>query len=116
MAGMTAAKAAKFLSFLQNGNVVVIRDEEGLFRFELLLKDAGLLSLLPRIGDSLRAICHFFGKSGGKVNHPGWDGRTVYAECQIGKESIGIYPYDARAVTAWYGSDPLEVDDIYPGR
>ena len=116
MEGMTAAKAAKFLSFLQNGNVVVIRDEEGLLRFELLLKDAGLLCLLPRIGDSLRAICHFFEKSGDRIRYPGWDGRTVYAECQIGKEGIGLYPYDARAVTAWYGSDPLEVDDICPDR
>lgn len=116
MEGMTAAKAANFLSFLQNGNVVVIRDEEGLLRFELLLKDAGLLCLLPRIGDSLRAICHFFDKSGGRIRHPGWDGQTVYAECQIGKEGIGLYPYDARAVTAWYGSDPLEVDDICPDR
>lgn len=116
MEGMTAAKAAKFLSFLQNGNVVVIRDEEGLLRFELLLKDAGLLCLLPRIGDSLRAICHLFGKPGYRIRYPGWDGRTVYAECQIGKGSIGLYPYDAKAVTAWYGSDPIEVDDIYPGR
>ena len=46
------------------------------------------------------------------VRYPDWDGKTLYAECQIGKESIGIYPYSVRATVEWYGRDPLTVSDI----
>ena len=44
-----------------------------------------------------------------------WDGKTLYAECQIGKESIAIYPYTVRATVEWYGVEPMSVNDIDDG-
>ena len=103
--------AVKLLRFLQNSNVVRIRDQGEYDRFVARIKGVGFGELLPRLGDDFRAICQFYQQA----RLPGakdWDGKTLYAECQIGKESIGIYPYTVRATVEWYGVEPMSVDDI----
>ena len=103
--------AVNLLAFLQNSNVVQIRDQREFDRFVARVKGAGFGELLPHVGDDFRAICQFYQKA----RLPGardWDGKTLYAECQIGKESIGIYPCTAQATVGWYGVEPMSVDDI----
>ena len=110
------------LRFLQNANVVVIRDEDEFTWFHHILHRHGLLELVPPSilkNQTYRATVAGYRKDPviGE-RYPGWDGKTLYAECQIGKESIGIYPYDAKAVVSWYGTEPMSVaavDDPGPG-
>lgn len=104
------------LAFLQNANVVVIRDNDEYEWFCHELSRHGLLELIP--GKTLQtypATVSLFEKA--NVGAPGmkfldWDGKTLYAECQIGKESIGIYPYTVHSTVEWYGVEPMSVDDI----
>lgn len=112
----TVYKLTNLLSFLQNLNVVVIRDNDEYERFHHILARHGILELIP--GKTLQtypATISLFEKA--NVGTPGmkfldWDGKTLYAECQIGKRSIGIYPYTERAVVEWYGERPMSVDDV----
>jgi len=114
--GADPKKAVNLLKFLQNGNVVLIRTNEEFNRFLGVMRRHGLLTLVPcgtlctQTYPATVAGCRKDPRIGERC--PGWDGKTLYAECQIGKESIGIYPYDAKAVVAWYGTDPMTVDDI----
>ena len=104
------------LKFLQNGNVVVIKDGDEFEWFLHILHRHGLLELVPcgtLKNQTYQATVAGYRRDpriGGL--RPGWDGKTLYAECQIGKESIGIYPYDAKAVVLWYGVEPMSVADI----
>lgn len=113
---MSAPKRlVNLLTFLQNGNVVRIKDNDEYNRFGQILFRHGLSTLVPRNADSYPAeifqIIKF--NHGDRLLREGeWDGKTLYAECQIGKESIGIYPYTVRATVEWYGKEPLSVDDI----
>ena len=101
-------KAVKFLTFLQNGNVVVIKDAAEFRAFSGILRNHGLQDLL-RKGGYQDWIADYSWKTNLKE---GWDGKTLYAECQSGKEGIGIYPYTPRTQTYWYGQEPLTVNDI----
>lgn len=107
------------LAFLQNANVVAIRDADEFEWFVHAMCRHGLDELLPT--DTLktqtyRALVAGYAREnrGGKAGrrYPDWDGATLYAECQIGKESIGIYPYEGKAVVGWYGAEPFSVADV----
>lgn len=104
------------LRFLQNANVVVIRDEDEFQWFLHAMRRHGLLELVPcgtLKTQTYQATVSGFQREGGiGLRYPTWDGKTLYAECQIGKESIGIYPYDEKAVVGWYGTEPLSVADV----
>jgi hypothetical protein len=104
------------LRFLQNGNVVVIKDGDEFEWFLHILRKHGLLELVPPWtlkNQTYQATVAGYRKDP-KIGelHPGWDGETLYAECQIGKESIGIYPYYPKAVISWYGVEPMSVADL----
>lgn len=108
----TRKQQLNLLKFLQNGNVVVIKDSDEFDWFHHILRRHGVLELVPK-NQTYQATVDSYKKDpriGGL--RPGWDGKTLYAECQIGKESIGIYPYDAKAVVLWYGVEPMSVADI----
>ena len=112
---MASRQLGNLLMFLQNGNVVRIRDNEEYNRFGQILFRHGLHDLVPRNADSYPA--EIFGiikfNHGDRLLREGeWDGKTLYAECQIRKGSIGIYPYTVRATVEWYGTEPMSVDDI----
>ena len=104
------------LGFLQNANVVVIKDDYEFERFYHILRRHGLLELVPlwtpRSQTYRTAVSGYRQDPTIGRQYPGWDGKTLYAECQIGKESIGIYPYDAKAVVSWYGTAPMSVADV----
>lgn len=102
------------LTFLQNGNVVVIKRFDDFYHFLQILERHGLIGLLPRNYPRHwgMAISLAFQSTKRERQNGEWDGKTLYAECQIGKESIGIYPYTTRATVEWYGTEPLTVDDI----
>lgn len=104
------------LRFLQNGNVVVIKDNDEFEWFLHILHRHGLLELAPC--GTLQTHTYPATVAGYRKDqrigerHPGWDGETLYAECQLGKESIGIYPYYPKAVIEWYGVEPMSVADL----
>ena len=99
----------KFLGFLQNLNVVRISGECEYTSFQWLVDSHKLADLLPACG--LRTYAGMLALFP-RERYPGWDGKTLYAECQIGKEGIGIYPYSPD-VAAWYGAEPYSIDDIW---
>lgn len=106
-----------FLDFLQNRNVVVIHDGDEYQWFVQALCRYNMLELLPgKTLESYPTIVSRFKRdnlvASPGVRYPGWDGRTLYAECQIGKESIGIYPYTRKTVVEWYGEEPYAVEDV----
>ena len=101
-----------FLKFLQNGNVVVIKDGDEFEWFLHILHRHGLLELTSKTQTYQETVAGYLKDPRIGGLRPGWDGKTFYAECQIGKESIGIYPYDAKAVVLWYGVEPMSVADI----
>lgn len=115
-------KIVNLLTFLQNGNVVRIRNNEEFNRFRSIMLKHGLTPLLKGWKDTYPATVAnlrrqrrdpLFPPQGEAMVKSGeWDGTTLYAECQIGKESIGIYPYTVRATVEWYGTEPMSVDDI----
>ena len=107
------------LAFLQNQNVVVIHDRDEFEWFLHAMHHHGILELVPcgtlqtQTYDATVAGFRRDNRAASPgVRYPDWDGKTLYAECQIGKESIGIYPYSVRATVEWYGRDPLTVSDI----
>ena len=114
---MSARKQqVNLLRFLQNGNVVRIQDNDEFEWFLHILRRHGLLELVPgaaRKAPTYQATVADY-RNDPRVGglRPRWDGKTLYAECQIGKESIGIYPYDEEAVVMWYGVKPMSVADI----
>ena len=108
-------KTVNLLTFLQNGNVVRIRDEKEFNRFASFMAKRGLGSLLSPRRMDYKGIVELYKLPQNVFKHPDWDGKTLYAECQNGKESIGIYPYTARATAEWYGVEPMSVDDIDDG-
>lgn len=96
------------LRFLQNKNVVVIRDERDYERFRWVLASHGLEDLAAfDIEYRERRIMYAMSSS-----HPGWDGKALCAECRVGRDEIEIVPYDEKAAVKWYGIDPYSVDDI----
>ena len=105
-------KVVNMLAFLQNSNVVAIRSDEEFKKFVGVIQAHGFSALIPwpaagkgyddYVADSLKRAARF----------PGWDGKTLFAECQIGMESIGIYPYTEETTEQWYGIEPFTVDDI----
>ena len=115
-------KTVNLLTFLQNGNVVRIRDNDEFNRFRTIMLKRGLTPLLRGWKDSYPATVSnlkwqrrdpLFSPQGLEMIKSGeWDGKTLYAECQIGKESIGVYRYTVRATVEWYGVEPMSVDDI----
>lgn len=108
-------KVINLLKFLQNGNVVRIRNNEEFNRFGSIMLRHGLTPLLKGWADSYPVqIFRIIEFNGGDnlIKLRQWDGKTLYAECQIGKESIGIYSYIVRATVEWYGVEPMSVDDI----
>lgn len=107
------------LAFLQNANVVVIRDGDEFEWFTHAMCRHGLSELLPtgtlKTQTYQATVAGYARENRGKKadrRYPDWDGATLYAECQIGKESIGIYPYDVKSVVGWYGVEPFSVADI----
>lgn len=120
--GEDPQKTTNLLIFLQNGNVVRIRDNNEFERFTTIMLKRGLTPLLRGWKDSYPATVHnlrrqrddpLFPPMGEEMIKSGqWDGKTLYAECQLGKESIGIYPYTVRATVEWYEKEPMSVDDI----
>ena len=101
-----------FLSFLQNGNVVRIRDDNEYTAFLYVLAIHRLGSLLTPRKALYEDVIKLYKLPQNAPKYPGWDGKTLYAECQIGKESIAIYPYSVRATVEWYGTEPMSVDDV----
>lgn len=113
--GKDPKKAVNLLKFLQNGNIIRIRDNEEFERFGSVMQSHGLLSLMKGGAQTYPAQVFQtvkFNKGDRLIETAEWDGKTFYAECQIGKESIGIYPYTYRTTVEWYGADPMSVDDI----
>lgn len=112
----TVYKLTNLLAFLQNANVVLIRDEAEYNRFVRALEHHCLSRLLPsKDGSPLsyrELLFLFVGTPQNSAPFSDWDGKALYAECQIGKEAIGIYPYDTRTTVEWYGTEPMDVDDI----
>lgn len=111
----SASKVTNLLKFLQNGNVVRIRSNEEFNQFGSVMLRHGLTPLLRGWEDHYPKQVSQTAKSnqGGQLLKSGeWDGKTFYAECQIGKESIAIYPYTVRATVEWYGTEPMSVEDI----
>lgn len=101
--------AKKLLIFLQEGNVVRIDNETEYVKFTRFLTNLGFEDILLRGKDSYDDTIRLFNLPYNKEE--GWDGKTLYAECQIGKESIGFYPYTSK-VYDWYGVEPMSVDDV----
>lgn len=100
-------KTKNLLGFFQNANIVILRDEREFDFFRKLLIHYRLVDLLPptrSYGSMINLI------KGNPNPTDAWDGRTLYAECQIGKEEIGIHPLTDRAVG--YGYPQLTVDDL----
>ena len=113
--GADPKKAINLLTFLQNGNVIRIRNNEEFNRFGTIMLRHGLTPLVKGWAQTYPAqIFQAIKFNGGDrlIKSTEWDGKTFYAECQIGKESIGIYPYTVRATVEWYGIEPMSVDDI----
>ena len=110
--GPDPRKAANLLTFLQNGNVIRIRDASEYAAFIRLMATHGLGSLLAPRKALYEDVIKLYKLPQNVFKHPGWDGKTLYAECQNGKESIGIYPYTVRATVEWYGVEPMSVDDV----
>ena len=119
--GRDPQKAVNLLRFLQNMNVVRIRNNDEFERFLSAMQSHGLLSLVPcgtlKTQTYVATVATFAklrGQMGERelIKSGHWDGTTLYAECQIGKESIGIYPYTDGATVEWYGVEPMSVDDI----
>lgn len=123
--GEDPQKTINLLTFLQNGNVVRIRDNNEFNRFKIIMLRRGLTSLMRGWKDSYPATIAnlkwqradpLFSPQGLEMIKSGeWDGKTLYAECQLGKESIGVYRYTVRATVEWYGVEPMSVDDIDGG-
>ena len=115
-------KTVNLLTFLQNDNVVRIRDNNEFERFTTIMLKHGLTPLLKGWKDTYPATVRnlrrqrddpLFPPMGEEMIKSGqWDGKTLYAECQLGKESIEIYPYTVRATVEWYEKEPMSVDDI----
>ena len=113
--GKDPKKAVNLLKFLQNWNIIRIRDNEEFNRFGYIMLRHGLSSLMKGWAQTYPAQVFQtvkFNKGDRLIETTEWDGKTFYAECQIGKESIGIYPYTYRATVEWYGAEPMSVDDI----
>lgn len=110
--GTDPQKATNLLTFLQNGNVVRIRDDKEFDRFASLMTKLGLGSLLAPRRMGYKEVIKLYKLPQNVFKYPDWDEKTLCAECQIGKESIGIYPYTVRATVEWYGVEPMSVDDI----
>lgn len=110
--GPDPQKTINLLTFLQNGNVVRIRDEKEYIAFISFMAKRGLGSLLAPRKALYGDIIALYKLPQNVFKYPDWDGATLYAECQNGKESISIYPYTVRATVEWYGTEPMSVDDI----
>lgn len=110
--GADPQKATNLLTFFRNGNVIRIRDDNEYAAFVSLMTRHGLGSLLAPRKALYEDVIKLYKLPQNVFKHPGWDGKTLYAECQNGKESIAIYPYTARATVEWYGVEPMSVDDI----
>ena len=111
-------KTVNLLTFLQNGNVVRIRNNEEFNRFRSIILRHGLTPLLKGWADSYPVQIFQtikFNRGDRLIKSTEWDGKTLYAECQIGKESIAIDPYTVRATVEWYGVEPMSVNDIDDG-
>ena len=101
------------LTFLQNLNVVRIRDANEYDAFLRFMKKHGMGPLLkPWEKERYEDVLRLHKLPHNVTKFPGWDGKTLYAECQLGMESIGIYPYTERDTVKWYGVEPMSVDDI----
>ena len=113
---MNEKSQRRLLAFLQNLNVVRIRDQKEWNRFVSFMIGCGLDDLLPHGFCRNAARGEIIEASKSDPHRPlrgeDWDGETLYAECQIGKGSIGIHPYTVKATVEWYGAEPLSVDDI----
>lgn len=105
-------KAANLLKFLQNENVVRINNESeyAIFRRTMIKHGLGTL-VLPREA-TYEDVLKLYNLPHNVYKHPGWDGMTLYAECQNGKEAIAIYPYTRKATEEWYGMETISVSDI----
>ena len=105
-------KATNLLKFLQNENVVRINNEAEYVNFRRTMIKHGLDTLvLPREA-TYEDVLKLYNLPNNVHKHPGWDGMTLYAECQNGKEAIAIYPYTAHTTVVWYGVEPMAVRDI----
>lgn len=112
-----ANKETAFLGFLQNSNVIIIKDFKDFYDLDKRINEAGLGGLQPHKGlgvlQDYMYLINLYGLPQNKSHHIGWDGQTLYAECQIGKEQISYYPYDdPKALEDWYGVKPLSVSEI----
>lgn len=107
-------RLVNLLTFLQNGNVVRIGGCDDFYRLLRVLERHGLIGLLPRNYPHHygMAINLAFQSTKRERQNGEWDCKTLYAECQIGKKSIGIYPYTVRATVERYGTEPMSVEDI----
>lgn len=120
--GEDPQKTINLLTFLQGGNIIRIRDNNDFNRFRAIMLRHGLTSLLRGWKDTYPATIAnlkwqradpLFSPQGLEMIKSGeWDGKTLYAECQLGKESIGVYRYTVRATVEWYETEPMSVDDI----
>lgn len=100
------------LTFLQNGNVVVVHNEVEFNLFVKFLTKRKLAELLPTAKG--KPLGYDFYVSVGS-RYGSWDRKSLYFECQIGKEGIGVYPYDhSMTVEDWYGKSLLTIKDFDP--
>ena len=105
-------KTTNLLTFLQNGNVIRIRSACEYATFIAIMAKHELSPLLAPRKALYEDIIKLYKLPQNIFKHPDWDGTTLYAECQNGKESIALYPYTVRATVEWYGTEPMSVDDI----
>ena len=103
--------ALKVLIFFQTGNVVQINNESEYVKFIRVMTNLGRKGLLPSRKYSYEEMIRLYNLPHNRSKHPNWDGKTLYAEFQPDKESIGFYPYTPD-VYDWYGVEPLSVNDI----
>lgn len=110
---MKTRMARNLLAFLQGRKVIIVSNKDDHFWLCHLLRRAGLLPLLEGPG-SYEELIELFENARNSGKHAGWDGGTLYAECDPEKGSIALYPYDGRSADLWYGDaeNQLTVGDV----
>ena len=110
---MKARMAKNLLAFLQGHKVIIVNNKADHFWLCHLLRRAGLIPLLEGPG-SYEELIELFEGEQKRGKHAGWDGETLYAECDPEKGSIALYPYDGRSADLWYGDaeNQLTVGDV----
>ena len=102
-------KLIRTLDFLQGANAILIENREEFDKFIEILSNHRLEGLVGSFWDTYEKAIHLL-----EVNrrlYLTWDGVRIYAECQVGKQSIAFGGYTS-AVDDWYGDRPYSIKEI----